>query len=140
MHELTEQLSRSVNGSIGKAEDKVIRSYLEKAYEELIKAPVYRFRNVLGLDGVEEPKKAQGWCEHTDKVRSITVNYLSDGTLTIPYFNYCPECGTPRPKEKTLAEKFCDAHPICKQHGRPHMSVCEILAKVAEDHFKGKDA
>ena len=84
------------------------------------------------------------WCQHLRwNCRSkewVEAGYESYTNMTRHVhensWNFCPICGTPRPKEKTLAEKFgeflFDSKNIMKG------GVAENLARIAEDHFKGE--
>ena len=69
------------------------------------------------------------WCEHVDAREQCTFE--------IAGMKFCPTCGTPRPKEKSLAEK------LREQFYTPATTIpvaeCdrwERVAKVAEEHFE----
>ena len=50
-------------------------------------------------------------------------------------WDYCPHCGTPRPKENSLAKKFWEYHCL----NAVDMDVlCNRLAEIAEEHFREK--
>ena len=79
------------------------------------------------------------WCEHMkNKGDGLKLYKWHDdsihslGQSHTEYFQFCPICGTPRPKEKSLAEKFMDI-PF------PMTRLCaDKLSDIASEHFKNK--
>ena len=90
----------------------------------------------------------QKWCEHIKGQEGTiytTINYdFGRCSTSVPfYINFCPICGTPRPKEKSLEEKLeavfnSHSHETCELHKSSHCSVIKHLAETAEAHFKEK--
>ena len=74
------------------------------------------------------------WCEHCNDEFcrwGTWVTHLSN------VWKFCPICGTPRPKEKTLEEKFKQwSKRIIGESNYPEMA--KDLANIAEEHFKAK--
>jgi hypothetical protein len=82
-----------------------------------------------------EVSMTQEWCTHC---KPGSMWYVGKGYYPdFPAWNFCPICGTPRPKDKTLEEKF-------EKHMRNDdwMLSDSIrqdainLAKIATEHFK----
>ena len=80
------------------------------------------------------------WCEHCNDefCRWETwVTHLSN------VWKFCPICGTPRPKEKTLEEKF-KARLEMNPSGDLALTwivdqwTIKKLAEIAEEHFRVK--
>lgn len=77
------------------------------------------------------------WCEHT--FTGILSGQLRLDSGTGPCvqddWNFCPICGTPRPKEKELWEKMKEAWLASE-------TCCDdsfkLMARVSEQHFKEK--
>jgi hypothetical protein len=84
-----------------------------------------------------ESKKQEGvWCEHTRHESHWFEGWLvSNGH---GYYGkdwmFCPICGTPRPKELSLAEKFKKKIESC----RNDYNLADYLVLIAEEHFKSK--
>lgn len=76
------------------------------------------------------------WCEHCIKspISGDREEYHLKGfAIYCDSFNYCPICATPRPKEKSLAEKFADWGEY--QSAMSYEEMFKELAKIAEEHF-----
>lgn len=67
------------------------------------------------------------WCEHMDNYKSEKW-YLADKE-----FQFCPVCGTPKPKEESLEEKFETFWNLAKFNNQ---TIFKDLASVARKHFK----
>lgn len=77
------------------------------------------------------------WCKHCSSTggNQLTIEEgfgrddfrwsISDGIAV----KFCPICGTPRPKETSLEEKFLEAHV----KGNPSFGT---LAEIARKHFE----
>jgi hypothetical protein len=150
LHELSELLQKENNWLAG---DTIIRSYLKKKAGELRDTVCYgreqddAVRRILGLDGVEEPKsKEQFWCIHMDAVDYFDAGFRGGRfRMYKPEIDFCYRCGTPRPKEKGLAEKIEHAFRQCWWDGKGFsddniQNAVENITKAVEFHFKGKDA
>ena len=86
-----------------------------------------------------EPKAPSGrWCEHL-AISGKDVHAFVP--TTDEHWKFCPICGTPRPVEKSLAEKFdeyCgDTLSFGERHG-DRMSAIKEMAEIAEQHFREK--
>ena len=81
------------------------------------------------------------WCEHVFWGKSIdgsNEGWSLCGDIQFSKelnWKFCPICGTPRPVEKSLAEKFYESPFMCSRLGD-----CRELEKIAEQHFKDKNA
>ena len=73
-----------------------------------------------------------GWWQYSDTHKSFAIE------LSVIQINFCPICGTPRPKEKSLAEKLKYAcYP--GYHSEIWYELdWESVALAAEEHFKNK--
>jgi hypothetical protein len=152
-HPLTEKIDEILAGDGDrKIADSIIREYLGE------KAKLYEdngsLREILGLSTESEPenetagwceehqkhcahkpKTAEEWCEHTRHEAHWEKDWLVVGGhgLNGKDFMFCPICGTPRPTEKTLAEKFREYLP----YAGSDMNL-EGLAAIAAEHYGGK--
>ncbi len=142
-HELTKLLS----GIPSFLRDGKIRSYLEQKAKELLVAIHERsgtyhdeMNRILDLqiqesekwDGPERrtPKptesKKQGWfCENCGCTRFITDNF-------------CWDCGRPKPKELSLAEKFLSTFNNPRGVDNNWKELAESLAEIAEEYYRAK--
>ena len=85
------------------------------------------------------------WCEHC--IHSPMPNdrkefHLKGMMIYCDKFNFCPICGTPRPREKSLAEKFEDANNLFLEVPETDTRIyklkresAEKLADIATTHF-----
>lgn len=67
------------------------------------------------------------WCEH-----------FPDGVIKAYWgheWNFCPICGNPRPKEKTLEEKFGEFWGTNLQRNKSAYETLHQMAKIAEEHY-----
>ena len=70
------------------------------------------------------------WCEHlSDDARLYSDAIKED-------FKFCPICGTPRPTERTLAEKFRNV--IYREDYGLGPSLIKELIAITEEHYKGR--
>ena len=83
------------------------------------------------------------WCEHfCNKLGQISfqgfIEEMSHPWLMPDSTKFCPICGTPRPVAKTLAEKFAETSIVKGDAscGMSYLEKANILAKIAEEHFK----
>jgi len=81
--------------------------------------------------------RKEQWCKHIEYGQYSPMckpDYRFKDEDSVTYlttsWNLCPICGTPRPKEKTLAQKFREYLPYAGS------DMYEGLARIAEDHFK----
>lgn len=81
------------------------------------------------------------WCEHSFEVlgemrfyREIRVGIAKQtGSVVVGNnWHFCPICGTPRPKEKSLAEKMKESVYATVACG---WDDYQKLEKIAEQHF-----
>jgi hypothetical protein len=78
------------------------------------------------------------WCEHISKrFQYQGWEFIITSTSTILAYDwlFCPKCGTPRPKEQTLAEKFHDYLGARLPSNPFYVSAVE-LSKIASKHFE----
>lgn len=87
-----------------------------------------------------KPKDSEVWCEHCKWSGGkwwfcITQNNESAMSPLVDSICFCGVCGTPRPKPKTLAEKFLE---YSKDNNYPFYidRYYKDLANIAEQHFK----
>ena len=85
------------------------------------------------------------WCEHLKQEEKGVwwITYPRGGySWTIGDENmFCPICGTPRPKEKTLEEKMADRLNGFYKHRLIEADIWTIanaLTSVANEHFNSK--
>ena len=121
---------------------------------------IYPVKEILGLtdepevkpfkpfkpgDIIPPPKEdSMKWCEHIKMGKDwpyMNTLYYSNGEyrgLHILEEKFCPICGTPRPVEKTLAEKINEWFVNNGMFTKGYDSSFEAkhLAEVAEQHFK----
>ena len=78
------------------------------------------------------------WCEHIKPEYDGKVLNFMGVHAGWPdqkgHWNFCPICGTSRPKEKTLAEKFYDHTNFCRAVNS--VAFLDHLAYIATEHFK----
>lgn len=158
MHELTKQLN-IIQPRAEKICDSIITSYLREKAEELAKDShlaqgklISRHeaaKEILGIEKSEvrlgecemiKEKTVGEWCEHIQK--DNLTGYWADKNCHISNeYNFCPICGTPRPKAKTLAQKFqerCSGMIIEGQQIKADWSyhLFEALEEIATKHFE----
>lgn len=81
------------------------------------------------------------WCEHWEACDSTTKCGGVFNGQHIRDVNFCPICGTPRPKEQTLAEKFKEAHrEYCRDNKLRNEALdfgeYELMAQIAKEHYE----
>lgn len=81
-------------------------------------------------------------CHGIDMIRMPSGKDQAWGGLSHPdHFSFCPLCGTPRPKEKTLEEKFVEVFERRSVNyaelgfGPSQPLQCE-LAEISRQHFQ----
>ena len=84
----------------------------------------------------------QEWCEHI-KIRSGSKWYYGNFdsqeggcSLLNNKYNFCPECGTPRPREMELWEKFEESYTGGMKRCLDRTDIWKQFVKIAELHFK----
>lgn len=82
------------------------------------------------------------WCEHLIKGESFYNKHLDPYSLVFKgeHWKFCPICGAPRPKEKSLQEKIDSIlmrHLFRSEIYTTH-SVSIELTRIAEEHFLQK--
>lgn len=76
------------------------------------------------------------WCEHMYNASYVEIKRHDGSSIVIGVMGVasCPECGTPRPREKSLAEKFDEHFKRCRVS--ESVTCANHLAEIAEAHFK----
>lgn len=80
------------------------------------------------------------WCEHIKPYLGIQVPSMGWVTqFPVECWMCCPICGTPRPKEKTLREKFQSFLESRVENSLGYMTkeqkAADQLAEIAEAHY-----
>lgn len=162
-HELTNKIGNNIHpGSVCKT-DHIIRKWLEEKAKEIANTftsyrPDYvkiALTPILGLTD-EKPEQKQSWCEHFKWMQcpmvgwhfrrneSETWQWVQQEFTKYP----CPICGTPRPTQKPLVDKFRKEtcyllpdkdNPSTNKTGRLTSGCAGRLARIAEEHFGKTD-
>lgn len=85
------------------------------------------------------------WCEHTKPGKVFEIpNWLNPRVIHAGDWNFCPICGTPRPQEKSLEQKFKEfldsegCELMLKTNPRvlhDEDYILRIIKQIAEEHF-----
>jgi len=151
MHELTKKVfCRDGEFFLEKDLDRIIRQYLTERAKE-IRKKVWDdpdcIEPTLGLSSPEADMITGSGCSTTYKPKDSTVGeeWTSHNTdkrwcscvilgADLDNWKYCPECGTPRPKPRSLAE-------LLKENFGDGVIVGDAWKRIAdycEKHFKEK--
>jgi hypothetical protein len=168
-HPLTEKIwNRPGNDVSPQALDSIIRTELEKMASDIVVLPskgCFQWSEICSILGLLTESKSEQIApgnlgpgfEATAKLTKLKTaevwsfvnkdkRWCSCVILgaDLDNWKYCPNCGAPKPTEKTLAEKF-KAHGClfveCSEDSRVYqlkMKSAEELAHIAEEHYGGK--